>query len=176
MDVIGNKMKNKTHGKKKHHHKKGNYYMMQWETAICNINDSELPICYSVDSTTCGIKLYVLNNWPSAISLTSVTKSRLQLNLKQNATSLLQNKIYHNCGKLGEKKGGEELTNLMEKLSPCSECCILSFGWLPGVWLLCADISQHSVSSIFIGGVTGIFLLTPHTKMEQLECSETSAY
>jgi hypothetical protein len=36
-------------------------------------------------------------------------------------------------------------------LSPCSECCILSFGWYPGVWILYTDVSEHSVCSIFIG-------------------------
>ena len=30
-------------------------------------------------------------------------------------------------------------------------CNILSFGWFPGVWILCADASEHC--SIFIGGV-----------------------
>jgi len=39
------------------------------------------------------------------------------------------------------------------KLSPCSECCILSFGWFPGVWILCADVSKHPICSIFIVGV-----------------------
>ena len=37
------------------------------------------------------------------------------------------------------------------KLSPFSECCILSFGWFPGVWILYADVSEHSAPSIFIG-------------------------
>jgi hypothetical protein len=40
------------------------------------------------------------------------------------------------------------------KLSPCSECCILSFGWFSGIWSLYADVSQHSVSFISIGGVS----------------------
>jgi hypothetical protein len=39
-------------------------------------------------------------------------------------------------------------------LSPCSEYCIPSFGWFPGVWILYADVSKHSVCSIFIGGVS----------------------
>ena len=29
------------------------------------------------------------------------------------------------------------------KLSPCFECFILSFVWFPGVWILCADVSEH---------------------------------
>jgi ferredoxin len=36
------------------------------------------------------------------------------------------------------------------KLSPCSESLILSSGWFPGVWILYANVSEHSVSSIFI--------------------------
>ena len=37
------------------------------------------------------------------------------------------------------------------KLSPGSKCCMLSSGLFPGVWILCADVSEHSVCSIFIG-------------------------
>jgi hypothetical protein len=37
------------------------------------------------------------------------------------------------------------------KLSQCCECSIISFGWFPGVWILCADVSNNSVCSIFIG-------------------------
>jgi len=29
-------------------------------------------------------------------------------------------------------------------------CCMLSFGWFPGVWILYADVSEQSVCSIFI--------------------------
>ena len=29
-------------------------------------------------------------------------------------------------------------------------CCILSFGWFPGVWNLCADVTERTVSSIFL--------------------------
>ena len=29
------------------------------------------------------------------------------------------------------------------RLSPCSECRILSFGWFAGVLILCADVSEH---------------------------------
>ena len=45
-------------------------------------------------------------------------------------------------------------------------CCILSFGWFRGVWIVCAEFSEHSVCSIF--------LLTSPMKMKQ--CSETSAH
>jgi len=37
------------------------------------------------------------------------------------------------------------------RLSLCPECCMLSFGWFPNVWILYADVSEHSVCSIFIG-------------------------
>ena len=31
------------------------------------------------------------------------------------------------------------------KLSPSSECCSLSCGWFPGVWILYGNVSKHSV-------------------------------
>jgi hypothetical protein len=37
------------------------------------------------------------------------------------------------------------------KHSPCSECPMLSFGLFTGVCNLNANISEHSVCSIFIG-------------------------
>ena len=40
------------------------------------------------------------------------------------------------------------------KFSPCSECCVLSYGWFPGVWILCTDVSEHSLCSIVIGGIS----------------------
>jgi hypothetical protein len=33
-------------------------------------------------------------------------------------------------------------------------CCILSFGWFPSAWILCAKVSEHSVCSIITGGVS----------------------
>jgi len=36
------------------------------------------------------------------------------------------------------------------KLLLCSEYCIRSFGWFPSVWILCANLSEHSVNSTFI--------------------------
>ena len=41
-------------------------------------------------------------------------------------------------------------------------CCILSFGWFPGVWILYAEVSEHSVYSFFIG-----LVFTRPTKKEQ---------
>jgi len=32
-----------------------------------------------------------------------------------------------------------------QKLLPCCECRILSFGWIPGTWILWTDVSEHSV-------------------------------
>jgi len=40
------------------------------------------------------------------------------------------------------------------KLQPCSEWRILCSGWFPSIWILCADISEHPVFSIFIGSVS----------------------
>ena len=36
------------------------------------------------------------------------------------------------------------------KLSPCSKSFMLSSGLFHGVWILCADVSEHTVCSIFI--------------------------
>ena len=30
-------------------------------------------------------------------------------------------------------------------------CCLFSFGWFPGVWFIYADVSEHSICSIFKG-------------------------
>jgi hypothetical protein len=38
------------------------------------------------------------------------------------------------------------------KLSPFCECCILSYGWFPGIWILCADVSEHSVHITYEDG------------------------
>ena len=35
-----------------------------------------------------------------------------------------------------------------------AENCILSFGWFPGVWILCDEVSDRSFSSVFVGGVS----------------------
>jgi hypothetical protein len=53
-----------------------------------------------------------------------------------------------------------------------SNCCILSFGWYPGFWILRVDVSEHS--SIFIGGVIS---LPAYTAFEVgTGCSKTSAH
>jgi len=45
---------------------------------------------------------------------------------------------------------------VISKCPPCSDCCILSFGWFPGAWILCGDVSEDSVSPIFIGDVSSL--------------------
>ena len=37
------------------------------------------------------------------------------------------------------------------KLLPCFICNVFSFAYLPGVRVLKADVSEHSIGSIFIG-------------------------
>jgi hypothetical protein len=44
-----------------------------------------------------------------------------------------------------------------------------SFEWFPGVWSLCAYVSEHTVCSIFIGGADT-------TYEDGAECSETSSH
>jgi hypothetical protein len=52
------------------------------------------------------------------------------------------------------------------KLSPCCEWHIVSPGWFPGAWIVCADVSEHFV-----------LVLLVHTTYEGgTECSETFAH
>ena len=82
------------------------------------------------------------------------------------------------------------------KLSPCSEWSMLSFVQFPGVWILYANVSEHSVCSIFVGGLRPMKMeesvwicyadVSEHClfhlhrqvgiNLEQTECSETLAY
>ena len=48
-------------------------------------------------------------------------------------------------------------------------CCIISFGWFPGVWILCADVSEHSDINRRCK-----YWNRPRRWIRQ--CSETSAY
>jgi len=43
----------------------------------------------------------------------------------------------------------------------------ISIGWFLGVWILCADVSEHTVCSIFIGSVRRNNGCGKGTKMEQ---------
>jgi hypothetical protein len=58
-------------------------------------------------------------------------------------------------------------TLLYFKLTPCSECCTISLGLFPGVWILCADVSEHPVCSIFIGrvNISSCSYTVPRTRM-----------
>jgi len=44
--------------------------------------------------------------------------------------------------------------NIFNNDSENIKCCIFYFGWDPDVWILYADVSEHTVCSIFIGGVS----------------------
>jgi len=48
---------------------------------------------------------------------------------------------------------------IQQKNEELGECCILSFGWFPRVWILYANISEHSAYSIIIGSVCSHCLL-----------------
>jgi hypothetical protein len=67
------------------------------------------------------------------------------------ATSILTNK-WTNRSQSAQRLSGRNVF-LDFKLPPCCECRILSFGWFTGIWILCADVSEHYVCSIFIGCV-----------------------
>ena len=71
-----------------------------------------------------------------------------------------------------EPKISSNYTNILDfKLSPCCGCCILSFGWFLGVWILYADVSDQPASSIFISRH-----LVHMTYEDGTECSEKSAH
>jgi hypothetical protein len=61
------------------------------------------------------------------------------------------------------------------KLSPCFICNMFSFECFPGVWVLIADVSEPSISSIFIGRSMQYGVCSMPMKMEPIEGSETSA-
>jgi hypothetical protein len=54
------------------------------------------------------------------------------------------------------------------KLSPCSECCMLSSGKFSGVWILYADVSEYSANMYDSSYLPAYG--------DGTECSETSAY
>ena len=56
-------------------------------------------------------------------------------NCKKNST-----RYYHKCSIHLHVKY-QWILNF--KLSPCSECCLFSFGWIPGVWFTYADVSEQ---------------------------------
>jgi len=69
----------------------------------------------------------------------------------------------------------KQVTSILDfKLSPCSICNMFPFGLFPGVWVLIADVSEPSISYIFIGRWMKYLLHLP-MKMERIEGSETSA-
>ena len=45
-----------------------------------------------------------------------------------------------------------KLVCIGHRATQITESIILSFGWFPCVWILCVDVSEHSVCSIFKGG------------------------
>jgi hypothetical protein len=59
------------------------------------------------------------------------------------------------------------------KWTHITSCCILSFGWLPTVWILYANASVHCVYFTSIGGVSRRIL---PDYMEHTQCSETLAH
>ena len=56
---------------------------------------------------------------------------------------------FYVCCSLNNRKYATSIHDF--KLSPCFESCMYSFGYFPGVRLWFADVSEHSISSIFKG-------------------------
>jgi hypothetical protein len=61
------------------------------------------------------------------------------------------------------------------KVDKNKEFSVFSFGCFPGVWCILADVSVHSISSIFkADDLEMVTYKSSALKMEQTECSETS--
>ena len=54
-------------------------------------------------------------------------------------------------------------------------CCILCFGWFPGVWILCADVSEHCLFHLHRSCEQEENILVHTTSLVGTEYSETSA-
>jgi hypothetical protein len=52
---------------------------------------------------------------------------------------------------------------------------VLTFGCFYGVWFIFADVSEHSISFIFKADNLEVTSKSSALKMEQIDCSETSA-
>jgi len=116
-------------------------------------------------------------------------------------TSELRQLIYSNltCRGVSERISSRREKLLDFKLSPCFICSAFSFGYLPGVWVLKADVSEHSIGSTHPQPVTHLaigsaraclnpvrykyptqpnpsYFIDLPMKMERIECSETSAF
>jgi hypothetical protein len=69
----------------------------------------------------------------------------------------------------GRIVGGEEWQKILDfKFLPCSESCIFSFGYFPGVRLSFADVSEPSVTSIFKDLIKNIL----HRPKENIQVAE----
>jgi hypothetical protein len=79
------------------------------------------------------------------------------------------------CSHWAPDDGRENARNVMS-CKQTSGYSMSSFGWFPGVWFIIADVSEHSICSSFLGRRFEVITsnLLPK-KMEQIECSETSA-
>jgi hypothetical protein len=64
------------------------------------------------------------------------------------------------------KVWNQEIITIFQTLAVFCMLCSF-FGWIPGVWFLCADVSEHSVRSSRVASLM---------KMEHTECFQTSAH
>jgi len=89
----------------------------------------------------------IMRTRPNIQKLEKIVKVRKAWNDPMQKTKTHVGLWYQkNKKKTKEKKKKKTKKILLDfKLSPFPECCMLSFGWLPGVWILYADVSEHSV-------------------------------
>ena len=66
------------------------------------------------------------------------------------------------------KTKGVKLYKILGLIQGKMPYIMFSFGYFPGVWIIYADVSEHSICSIFIGRWYGTSYHLP-MKMEQIE-------
>ena len=120
-----------------------------------------------------GSSLLHLRTETDAFSETFFTAQNPQTNLRYSKLVVFITETVH-CNLLhirqwvGEHRCTSNKSETLDfQLSPCREYYILSFGWFSGIWILYADVSEHSVSSIFIGRANKIHGLWRWNRMFQ---------
>ena len=106
---------------------------------------------------------FVLNKWLVAYQIGS--EALYKLNNMRNLILIINDVSCEVVQILRSSQDNSTLSHTMQrvksatqiilgfKYSSCSEWVFFLFGWFTDFWILCDDVSEHSVSFIFIGGV-----------------------
>jgi len=87
------------------------------------------------------------DGWSAHLNLLSEVYAAIRTSMVFVKQTDFYNGIIHSAAEFSDtRRSCSNINTVLDfKLSPCCECCILSFGWFPGVWSLAADVSQHTV-------------------------------